>query len=86
METLKVAAGARPAAVAGAIAGAVREEGKTQIQVIGAGALNQATKAVIIARGYVASGGLDLVCIPSFVDLQLGQEERTAIKIIVEPR
>ena len=86
METLKVAAKSNPNSVAGALAGVIREQGKAEMQAIGAGALNQAIKAVAIARGYVAPSGIDLVCIPAFVDLQLEGEERTAIKLIVGPR
>jgi len=64
----------------------VREEGRAEIQAIGAGALNQAVKAVAIARGFVAPSGVDLVCIPAFTDVIIDNEERTAIKLIVEPR
>jgi len=67
-------------------AGVIREKGVAEIQAIGAGALNQAVKAVAIARGFVAPSGLDLVCIPAFADVQIEGEERTAIKLIVEPR
>jgi len=86
METLKVAAKSNPNSVAGALAGVIREQGKVEMQAIGAGALNQAIKAVAIARGYMAPSGIDLVCIPAFVDLQIEGEERTAIKLIVGPR
>lgn len=75
-----------PNSVAGALAGVIREKGVAEIQAIGAGALNQAVKAVAIARGFVAPSGLDLVCIPAFADVQIEGEERTAIKLIVEPR
>lgn len=86
METLRVSAKSNPNAVAGAIAGAIREEGKAELQTIGAGALNQAIKAIAIARGFVAPGGIDLICIPAFVDIEINGEERTAIKLILEPR
>ncbi len=86
MEILKVAAKSSPNSVAGALAGAIREKGKAEMQAIGAGALNQAIKAIAIARGFVAPSGIDLVCIPAFVDVQINGEERTAIKIIVGPR
>ncbi len=86
MEILKVAAKSNPKSVAGALAGAIREQGKAEMQAISAGAVNQAIKAIAIARGYVAPSGIDLVCIPAFVDVQIDGEERTAIKIIVEPR
>ena len=86
MEILKVSAKSSPNAVAGALAGVIREKGKAEMQAIGAGAINQAIKAVAIARGYVAPSGIDLVCIPAFVDVQIDGEERTAIKLIVGPR
>lgn len=85
-DLLKVAAKSDPSSVAGAIAGMVRERGKAELQAVGAGAINQATKAIAIARGYVAPSGLDLVSVPAFTDLEIGGEERTAIKFIVEPR
>lgn len=75
-----------PNSVAGALAGLLRERGCAEIQTIGAGALNQAVKAIAIARGFVAPGGIDLVCVPGFTDIQIDGEERTAIKLIVEPR
>ncbi len=86
MEVLKVSAKSNPNSVAGALAGVIRERGAAEIQAIGAGALNQAVKAVAIARGFVAPSGLDLICIPAFTDIQIDGEERTAIKLIVEPR
>lgn len=86
MEILKVSAKSNPNSVAGALAGVLRERGTTEVQAIGAGALNQAIKAVAIARGFVAPSGVDLICIPAFVDLMIDGEERTAIKLIVEPR
>ena len=86
MDVLKVSAKSNPNAVAGALAGVLRERGRAEIQAIGAGALNQAVKAVAIARGFVAPSGMDLVCIPAFTDIMIDNEERTAIKLIVEPR
>lgn len=86
MEVLKVSSRSSPNAVAGALAGVLRERGTAELQAIGAGALNQAIKAVAIARGFVAPGGLDLVCIPAFTDIMIDGEERTAMKLIVEPR
>ncbi|HHY38158.1 MAG TPA: stage V sporulation protein S [Clostridia bacterium] len=86
MDVLKVSSKSNPNAVAGALAGAVREKGSAEIQAIGAGAVNQAVKAVAIARGFVAPGGVDLICVPAFTDIQIDGEERTAIKFIVEPR
>lgn len=86
MEVLKVSAKSNPNSVAGALAGVLREKGAAEIQAIGAGALNQSVKAVAIARGFVAPGGVDLVCVPAFTDIQIEGEERTAIKLIIEPR
>ena len=86
MGVLKVSAKSNPNSVAGALAGVVREQGSAELQAIGAGALNQAVKAVAIARGFVAVQGLDLICIPAFTDLMIEGEEKTAIKLIVEPR
>ncbi|MFO7151783.1 MAG: stage V sporulation protein S [Bacillota bacterium] len=86
MEVLKVSAKSNPNAVAGAIAGVIREKGVAEIQTIGAGALNQAVKAIAIARGFVAPSGIDLICIPAFTDIEIDDQQRTAIKLIVEPR
>ena len=86
MEILKVSAKSNPNSVAGALAGVMREKGGAEIQAIGAGALNQAIKSVAIARGFVGPGGIDLVCVPAFTDIQIEGEERTAIKLIVESR
>lgn len=85
-EVLKVSSRSSPNAVAGALAGVIREKGSAEVQAIGAGAINQAVKAVAIARGFVAPSGIDLVCIPAFTDVNINGEERTAIKFIVEPR
>ncbi len=86
MSVLKVSVKTRPSALAGAIANIIREEGRVEVQAVGAGSINQAVKAIAIARGYVAPGGKDLICIPAFEDIQIEGEERTAIKFIVEPR
>lgn len=86
METLKVSAGSNPKSVAGALTAVLRENGKAEIQAVGAGAVNQAVKAIAITRGYVAPNGLDLVCIPAFVEISIDDENRTAIKFLIEPR
>ncbi|MBZ4663487.1 stage V sporulation protein S [Caloramator sp. mosi_1] len=86
MEVLKVSAKSNPNSVAGALAGVVREKGIAEMQAIGAGAINQAIKAVAIARGFVAPSGIDLICIPAFTDVNIDGEERTAIKFIIQPR
>jgi len=83
---LKVSARSRPSSVAGAIAGVVRETGRAEVQAIGAGATNQAVKAVAIARSYLQEDGIDIVCIPSFAEVIIEQEERTAIRLMVEKR
>ena len=85
-EVLKVAATSKPVLVAGAIAGVIRSQGRVEVHAIGAAALNQAIKAIAISRGYVLPGGLDLVCIPSFVDLSLDGQGRTGIRLLVEVR
>lgn len=86
MEILKVSSKSIPNSVAGAIAGVIREQGAVEVQAVGAGAANQALKAVAIARGYLAPTGVDLVCVPAFANVIIDEEERTAIKLIVEPR
>jgi stage V sporulation protein S len=86
MEVLKVSATSKPVAVAGAIAGVVRTDGKVEVQAIGAGAINQAIKGIAIARGYVAPGGIELVCVPSFIDISIDGEDRTGIRLLVETR
>lgn len=85
-EVLKVSSKSSPNAVAGALAGVIRERGSAELQAIGAGAINQAVKAVAIARGFVAPSGIDLVCVPAFTDILIEGEERTAIKLLVGPR
>jgi stage V sporulation protein S len=85
-EVLKVSARSRPSAVAGAIAGVVREAGHAEVQAIGAGATNQAVKAVAIARDYLRETGIEAVCLPAFIDVTIDDEDRTAIRLIVEPR
>jgi stage V sporulation protein S len=85
-DIIRVAATSRSTAVAGAIAGVIREQGRAEIQAIGAGAVNQAIKAAAIARGFLALDGFDVVCIPTFADVDIGGQERTAIRIAIEPR
>lgn len=86
MEVLKVSSKSSPNSVAGAIAGVIRESGAVEVQAVGAGASNQAIKAIAIARGYLAPSGIDIVCIPAFASISINGDERTAIKLIVEPR
>lgn len=86
MEVLKVSSRSNPNSVAGAMAGVIRQLGAVEVQVIGAGALNQAIKAIAIARGYVAPSGIDLVCVPTFHDIEIDGEGRTAIRLAIEDR
>jgi len=86
MTVLKVSAKSKAAATAGALANTIREEGQAEIQVIGPKAVNQAVKAVAIARGYLASSGIDLILVPSFADVTIDGEAKTAIKMLVRPR
>ncbi len=86
MEILKVSAKSKPKSVAGALAAVIRERGMAEVQAVGAGAVNQAIKAIAITRGFVAPNGIDLITIPAFAEIKIDGEERTAIKFIVEPR
>jgi stage V sporulation protein S len=86
MDTIKVSANSRTSAVAGAIAGVVREHKRAEVQAIGAGAVNQAIKAVALATNYLKNDGINVVCIPEFVDVEIEDKVRTAIKMVVEPR
>jgi len=86
MEVLKISSKSNPNSVAGAIAGLVKESTRAEMQAIGAGALNQAIKAVAIARGFLAPSGKNIVCIPAFTDIAIDGEERTAIKLIIETK
>jgi len=83
---LKVAAKSNPKSVAGALTAMLREQGAAELQAVGAGAVNQTVKAIAIARGFIASNGIDLIAIPAFAEITIDGEERTAIKFIVEPR
>ena len=86
MEVLKVSSHSNPKSVAGALAAVVRESGLAELQAIGAGAVNQAIKAIAITRGFVAPTGINLVCVPAFSEVEIDGEQRTAIKFIVQPR
>lgn len=86
MDVLKVSTKSNPNSVAGAIAALIKEQNIVEIQAVGAGAINQAVKAIAIARGFAAPTGKDIVCIPAFADIEIDGEERTAIKLIVQPR
>ena len=86
MEVLKVSTRSNPNSVAGALAAIIKEKNIVEIQAVGAGAINQAIKAIAIARGFVAPSGKDIVCVPAFTDIEIDGEERTAIKLIIQPR
>ncbi len=86
VEVLKVSSKSNPNSVAGALAGVLRQAGAVEVQVVGAGALNQAVKAIAIARGFVAPSNIDLVCIPTFADIEIDGQARTAIRLCVEDR
>ncbi len=86
MDILKISAKSSPNSVAGAIAGLIKENGRAEMQAIGAGAINQAVKAVAIARGFVAPTGVELVCAPAFTEVVIDNEDKTGIKFIVEPK
>jgi stage V sporulation protein S len=85
-EVLKVSADSKPKAVAGALAAVLREKGSVEMQAVGAGAVNQAVKAIAICRGFVAPNGLDLITIPAFTKIEIEGEERTAIRFLVQAR
>lgn len=86
MNIIKVSALSRTSAVAGAIAGVIREHGRAEVQAIGAAAVNQAVKAITIARGYLQEDGLHVVCMPEYTTVDIEGQERTAIRFVVEPR
>ena len=86
VDIIKVSARSRSTAVAGAIAGVVREHGRAEVQSIGAGAVNQAIKAIAIARGYLEEDGIDVIVVPTFTDIEIDGQERTAVRMTVEPR
>jgi stage V sporulation protein S len=86
VDVLKVSGRSHPTSVAGAIAGVVRSHGAAEIQVVGAGALNQAVKAVAVARTFLAESGVDLVCTPGFAEVEIDGEQRTAIRLVLDDR
>lgn len=86
VNVIKVSARSRTASVAGAIAGIMRDKARAEVQAIGAGAVNQAIKAIAIARGYLLEEEFDIVCIPAFVEIEIDGAERTALRILILPR
>ena len=85
MDMIKVSANSRTSAVAGAIAGVVREHHRAEVQAIGAGAVNQAMKALVLATGYLKNDGIYVSCVPEFADVTIEDKVRTAIKLVIEP-
>jgi stage V sporulation protein S len=85
MDTIKVSANSRTAAVAGAIAGVIREHRHAEVQAIGAGAVNQAVKALALATGYLKNDGINVICVPQFADVTIADKIRTAIRFVVDP-
>ena len=85
MNMIKVSANSRTSAVAGAIAGVIREHKHAEVQAIGAGAVNQAMKALALASGYLKGDGISVSCIPQFVDVSVGENVRTAIRLVIDP-
>jgi len=86
MDVIKVSGTSRTSSVAGAIAGVMREHRHAEVQAIGASAINQAVKAIVLAKGYLKNDGIAIVCIPEFVDVQIEDKVRTAVKFVIEPR
>jgi stage V sporulation protein S len=86
MEVVKVSAHSRSTAVAGAIAGIIRERGHAEVQAIGASAVNQAVKAAAIARTYLAMDGIEIACLPEFVEVDIEGQERTAVRLVIVTR
>jgi stage V sporulation protein S len=86
MDIIKVSASSRTSAVAGAIAGVIREHKHAEVQAIGAGAVNQAMKALVLAVGYLRGDGIEITCVPEFADVDIDGKVRTAIKLVIDPR
>jgi len=86
MDIIKVKAVSRTAAVAGAIAGVIRESKHAEVQAIGAGAVNQAVKALVLAKNFLEQDEIAVVFMPEFVNVEIDGKVRTAIKFVVEPR
>src|SRR5512134_3522079 len=85
MDMIKVSATSRTSAVAGAIAGVIREHHRAEVQAIGAGAVNQAVKALVVATGYLRLDGIHVRCVPEFAEVTIEDKVRTALKLVIEP-
>jgi stage V sporulation protein S len=83
---IRVSADSRTSAVAGAIAGVIRDHRHAEVQAIGAGAVNQAVKALVLATGYLKLDGINVTCTPQFADVTIDDKVRTAIKLIIDPQ
>lgn len=86
MDLIKVSTNSRSSAVAGAIAGVIREHHRAEVQAIGAGAINQAIKALVRATGYLKNDGIDVACVPEFADVNIEDKVKTAIKLVIRPK
>jgi stage V sporulation protein S len=86
MDIIKVKAVSRTASVAGAIAGVIRDEKHAEVQAIGAGAVNQAVKAMVLAKNFLEQDGIDIAFVPEFVNVEIDGKVRTAIKFVVDPK
>jgi stage V sporulation protein S len=86
VDVIKVSANSRTSAVAGAIAGVIREHKHAEVQAIGAGAVNQAVKALVVAIGYLKNDGIEVTCVPQFVDIEIDDKVRTAVKLVIDPK
>ena len=84
MNVLKVAAQSKPTAVAGAVAGLIREDGRAELQAIGASAVNQAVKAIAISRSYLSPQHMDIICVPTFMEVEINQAQRTGLRFVVQ--
>lgn len=85
MDTIRVSATSRTSAVAGAIAGVIRQHKHAEVQAIGAGAVNQAVKALVLATGFLKEDGISVSCVPEFAEVTIEDKMKTAIKLIVDP-
>ena len=84
MEIIKVSSKSNCNSVAGALANIIKEKNQVEVQTIGAGALNQLIKSIIICRGFLAPSGINIVCIPSFTDIKINNASKTGIKMLIK--
>ena len=84
MKIIKVSSKSKPNSVAGALANIIKEKKEVDVQVVGAGALNQLIKAIIVCRGYLAPLGINIICIPSFTEIKIDNFDKTGIKILIK--